>query len=98
MPKGTHFILTDMAGFLAYDLRFFTEKERLLRAKRSNGYMSFSSSITVMAVVSDSHRCFPILLYLYRHHIANIYFLCLHNTAKTPSVTIKFFCVLVIYY
>lgn len=33
LPKGTRFILTDMAGFLAYDLPAGPEKERLLRAR-----------------------------------------------------------------
>ena len=82
LPKGTHFTLTDMAGFLAYDLPVGPEKERLLRSIYSQWQLLFFSSITVMAVTTDFHRCFPILLSLDRHHIVNIQFL---NNILSPN-------------
>lgn len=61
----------DMAGFLAYDLPIFG-KRTPSQSSAPMANLFFSSSITVMAVVSDSHRCFPILLCFHRHHIAHI--------------------------
>ena len=89
LPKGTHFILTDMAGFLAYDLPAGPEKERLLRSINSQWQLLFSSSITVMAVTTDFHRCFPILLCLHRHHIVNIHFYKSYFTTKKQKCNRK---------
>ena len=68
-------------------------KKNAFSGQDPNGKLLFSSSITVMAVTSDSHRCFPILLCFHRHHIANIQFLQVifyHQKAKVqwknPSI------------
>ncbi len=69
-PKGTHFFLMNMAGFLTYDLR--------LCRKRTPSQSNTPQWHIVPFFVNHSNGCcfgftpiFPILLCFHRHHIAN---------------------------
>jgi len=70
LPRNIYF-LWQHGWFPDLWLTALPKKDSFSGCKHPNGILSFSSSITVMAVASDFHRYFPILLCFHRHHIAN---------------------------
>lgn len=70
LPRNIYF-LWQHGWFPDLWLTVSPKKNTFSECKHPNGILSFSSSITVMAVASDFHRYFPILLCFHRHHIAN---------------------------